>query len=458
MNTDFKLQSFAFNPAFKPVAQKQLTETPAVKNEVSTTQTETFTSSAPLKTPRAGSDMEQMLEDLRSNGVMPQLDESPQAQGKAQEKTLREPTSDYMSMMVESVKNDGLASNGAVHVQVNDNGTIALLDDSAFFAVPGMDAEQAMEEFKHQHHLDGDHKAGHDDHGTAGHSHGHSFKGDAHMAGHLGTEVVEKLGHAAHHATEATGHAVTHGTTEAMGHAVSEKAAAVGHHVSELAAHGSETAAEATDMSAAGLNVGKDVAHHMSTAMEIGLQVGTVGAGILAVPLTINGIKELKAGIKENDTEKKLEGVGGIAVGLRSASTATVMGGMLAGAGTLTTVASVASAGLGVVHAGIDTVLGIRDLKHGKKTEGLIKIGTGVAVAAAAVVGGLPLTIATIGMLGVKVGHKIYKHNQEKKAKAAAEEAAAQQQQTPVANANAGSQVATVTPTQVQAPNLQLKT
>ena len=454
MNTDFKLQSFAFNPAFKPVAQKQLTETPAVKNEVVTTATETFTSSAPLKTPRAGSDMEQMLEDLRSNGVMPPLDESPQVQEEVQEKTLREPTSDYMSMMVESVKNDGLASNGAVHVQVNDNGTIALLDDSAFFAMPGMNAEQAMEEFKHQHHLDGDHNSdGHDNHGTAGH--GHSFKGDVHMAGHLGTEVVEKVGHAAHHAVETTGHTIGHGTSEAVGHAVSEKAAVVSHHASELAAHGSETAAEATDMSAAGLNVGKDVAHHMSTAMEIGLQVGTVGAGILAVPLTMNGIKELKAGIKENDTEKKLEGVGGIAVGLRSASTATVMGSMLAGAGTLTTVASVASAGLGVVHAGIDTVLGIRDLKHGKKTEGLIKIGTGVAVAAAAVVGGLPLTIATIGMLGVKVGHKIYKHNQEKKAKAAAEEAAAQQ--PPLANANTN--VNTVTPTpEVQVSNLQLKT
>ena len=454
MNTDFRLQSFAFNPAFKPVAQKALTSTPAVKNEVSTTPTESFTptSVAPLKTPRAGSDMEQMLEDLRSNGVMPQLDESPQAEEKVQEKTLREPTSDYMSMMVESVKSDRLASSGSVHIQVNDNGTIALLDDSSYFAMPGMNAGQAKEEFKHQHHLEGDHKAGHD-----GHGHGHSLKGDAHMAGHLGTEVVEKLGHAAHHATEATGHAVSHGTSEALGHAVSEKAAAAGHHMTEIAAQTSETAAEATDMSAAGLNMSKEVAHHMSTAMEIGLQVGTVGAGILAVPLTLNGIKELKAGIKEGDTEKKLEGVGGIAVGLCSASTATVMGGMLAGAETLTTVAGVASAGLGVVHAGIDTVLGIRDLAHGKKTEGLIKIGTGVAVAAAAVVGGLPLTLATIGMLGVKVGHKIYKHNQEKKAKAAAEEAAAQQPQ--VANANANSGVATVSSTaQLQVPNLQLKT
>jgi hypothetical protein len=90
-------------------------------------------------------------------------------------------------------------------------------------------------------------------------------------------------------------------------------------------------------------------------------------------------------------------------------------------------VAGVASAGLGVVHAGVDTVLGIRDLKHGKTTEGLIKLGTGVAVAAAAIAGGLPLTLTTVAMLGVKVGHKIYKGKQEKKAA----ELAAQQKSTP---------------------------
>lgn len=457
MNTDFKLQSFAFNPAFKPVAQKQSTQTPVVNNEVTVTPTESFTSTL-LKTPRPGSDMEQMVEDLRNNGVMPQpqLDE---VAPKVEEKTLREPTSEYMQMMVDSIKNDGSLGAGSMHVQVNDNGTIALLDDSAFFSMPGLSSEQSAEEFRHQHHLPG---KDHESHGTHG-DHGHGFKGDAHMAGHLGTEVVEKLGHAAHHATDAaahgTGEAVSHAVSEkaaAVGHALSEKASAVGHHMTEVANHATETAAEATDMSAAGLNMSKEAAHHMSTAMEAALQVGTVGAGILAIPLTINGVKELKAGIKENDIEKKLEGAGGIAVGLRSGATATVMGGMLAGAETLTTVAGVASAGLGVVHAGVDTVLGIRDLKHGKTTEGLIKIGTGVAVAAAAVVGGLPLTIATIGMLGVKVGHKIYKNSQAKKAKEAAEQAK-QQPQPQVESASSG-QGAAVTPVLPSTQNVQLKT
>jgi hypothetical protein len=410
LNTNFQLQSFAFAPALNKTGQTVKTETapstvqPEAKPSTSSPR-ETFVPSGGLKTPRAGSDMAQMLEDLQANGVLPEpQSESPASQaGEGSPRRLREPTSDYMQMMVDSVQNEGALGSDFVQLSVNNNGVITLLDDS-HFSPPSE--------------------------GTAQHPHGHDhgFKGDLLMGGHLGTEVIEKIGHAAHHgaghaAAEVSHHAAAHGAGQAVGHAAAKKASLM----SEVVAHSAKSGSEASQASVAGLHLGKEAAHHMSTAMEAALQVGTVGAGLLAVPLTINGVKELSAGIKENDTEKKLEGVGGIAVGLRSGATATVMGGMLTGAETLTTVAGVASAGLGVVHAGVDTVLGIRDLKHGKTTEGLIKLGTGVAVAAAAIAGGLPLTLTTVAMLGVKVGHKIYKGKQEKKAA----ELAAQQKSTP---------------------------
>ncbi len=316
-------------------------------------------------------------------------------------------------------------------------------------------------------------KAHDDGHGHAAHGHGHGFKEDGLLGGHMGTEIIEKLGHNAHHAaTEAVGHgateAVGHGTakvaseaashstakvaTEAVSHgtakAAAESTAKVGAkvaaeggakvaaqgaskaaaHGAEVAQHGLSTASEAADATTAELaTIGHEAAHHLSTAMEVALGVGTVGAGLLAVPLTINGVKELKHGIKEKNTEKILEGVGGIAVGTRSAATAAVMGGMLTTSEVVGQVAGAAATTLtplGLVHAGVDTVLGVRDLTKGKTTEGLLKIGTGVAIGAAAVVGGLPLTVAAIGMLGIKVGHKIYTKVQQNKAATGGEAAA----------------------------------
>lgn len=421
MNTNFQLQSSAFAPALNRAGEK--TSPPVARDEATpptTTPAEVFTPSVSRKAPRAGSDMAQMLEDMEANGVLPKAETSV-AQVEETKPELREPRSEYMQMMVDSVRAEQALGSNLVQVAVNNNGSIALLDDSQFSNVSHGDvAPQEIQPGKQKPH-------GSEEHGHEA-GHGHGYEGDALMAGHLGTEVVEKVAHAAHHgAGHATSEVASH-AGEAIGHATSEKAAGLGSHLSEVASHAAEASAETTGATAAGLHVGKEAAHHLSTAMEAALQVGTVGAGLLAIPLTINGVKELNAGMKENDTEKKLEGVGGIAVGLRSGATATVMGGMLAGAETLTTVAGVASAGLGVVHAGVDTVLGIRDLKHGKKTEGLIKIGTGVAVAAAAIAGGLPLTLTTVAMLGVKVGHKIYQARQEKKAAA---QAAQQQQQVP---------------------------
>lgn len=467
MDTSFKVPSFVFKPVTQANQKPPVVQNNQVQNqtEVKNTPTESFTFSTPLKVAREGSDMAQMVDDLQNNGVIPQSQAETVAP-KAEEKKLREPANDYMAQMVDSIKTDAMAGADSLHVQVNSNGTISLLDDSAYFALPGHNAKEAAEEFKHQYsHLPGlQHASEKEGHAVSTQGHGHhdkGFKEDGLLGGHMGTEVVEKLGHSAHHAVEVSSEGVGHVTTEAAGHGsakiateaashgtakvaaegASHGAAKAGAHGTELMAHGAETATETADATAAGLKTVANNAHHLSAGLEIALGVGTVGAGLLAVPLTYNGVKELKHGIKEKDTEKILEGVGGIAVGTRSAATAAVMGGMLTTSEVVGQVAHVASATLtplGLVHAGVDTVLGVRDLTKGKTTEGLLKIGTGAAIGAAAVIGGLPLTLTALAMLGAKVGHKIYTKVQDKKKARVAEEEAVKQQQQQQPQANAG--------------------
>ncbi len=442
MNTDFKLQSFAFNPAFSKVGSKTQTQTPVIKSEVKTDSTpgESVTLSTSLKTPRAGSDMAQMVEDLQNNGVLPQSETSlPKEEPKPK---LREPSSEYMQMMVDSVRGDQSLGSQSVHVSVNNNGAIALLDDSQFFSSTLSNSVKMAEEQGEFASSPGGqaHEKGH------GHGHGHGFKEDALLGGHMGTEVIEKIGHNAHHAvthtaSEATNHAVSEGLGHGAAKIAATKVAAHGSEVAtnatHLAHHGAETLSETANATSTGaLHVTGETAHHLSTGLEIALGVGTVGAGILAVPLTVNGVNELSAGIKEKDTDKILEGVGGIAVGTRSAATAVVMSGMLTTSEVVGQIANVASSTLtplGLVHAGVDTVLGVRDIRKGKKTEGWLKVGTGVAIGGAAVIGGLPLTITALVMLGVKVGHKIYTSAQEKAAAKLEAQHSQEQQQQPVA-------------------------
>jgi hypothetical protein len=383
--------------------------------------------------------MAQMVEDLQSQGVIPQAETVPP---QAEKKALREPTSDYLSMMVDSIQSDKSLGSSSVHVAVNSNGSIALLDDTQF--LPGLNQAAAKEQV---HEPLGQETHGHQTHG---HGHGHGFKEDGLLGGHIGTEIVEKLGHNAHHAvshgtSEALNHGVAkiagHGTAKAAGHGASEIAGhgaskvaahgaseAAGHGAAKIAAHGSEAAqsaveltqhgAETANATTASLKTVSDNAHHLSAGMEVALGVGTVAAGVLAVPLTINGIKELKSGIKEKNTEKIIEGAGGIAVGARSAGTAAVMAGMLTTSEVVGQIAGVAATTLtplGIFHGLADVALGGMEIYDGKPVSGAIKATTGLAIGAAAVIGGLPLTVLALGMVGVKVGHKIYNNIVEKK-------------------------------------------
>lgn len=360
-----------------------------------------------------------------------------------------------MADMLENIENAKMAGG---EVTIGDNGTLLVLDGSSFI---DNQIEEAIvvDRAKQQ---SGQVEDGQGE--TKGHDHGHGHGGDSAMGGHLGTEVVEKMGHHAHHATSAAGHgkaevltqAVTHGKAEAVGHAAAAKGhiAHVAHDASGAAAQASETLASTSealgDVAQAGQQAhiettpgiaheavkhGKDAAHHLSTGMETALQVSAGASFGVGAYMLYSGGKEFVAGVKEKSGEKIAEGVGQVFVGARSLAATAVMGAMSVSAETTVGAAFAAvapAAGklltpLGVLHGAIDVGLGVKDIATGKdKIGGALKIGFGAAVAAGAAIGGIPLTVAAIGALGAKVGYGIYKGRKEKKA---AKEAAAQQQQ-----------------------------
>ena len=383
-----------------------------------------------LSTPRPGSDMADMLENIEASKLAGgELKSSPNG-------TL-------------FVTQDGLISYGSPETQQGKAEEKPQTLEQMLASV----AAEATAQKKTESH-------GHE------HPHGHSKHGeDAAMGGHLGTEVVEKVGHHAHHApahvdghavAEASGHAKGHATAEAAGtakghgsHSVAEATGtakghgghalteAVGHAKSQGASHAGELVGDAVQASQSGAHGlaevheatseaakhGAEVGHHLSTGLTTALGASAVASGGIGAYMLYAGGKELAHGVKEKDGEKIAEGVGGLAVGARSVAAGTVMASMASGSGVLADVASVATqtlTPLGLVHGAVDVGLGVKDLVKGDKVDGLIKVGFGTTVIAGALVGGIPLTIAALGMLGLKVGRGIAK---ARKAKNAAQQA-----------------------------------
>jgi hypothetical protein len=153
-----------------------------------------------------------------------------------------------------------------------------------------------------------------------------------------------------------------------------------------------------------------------STAMDFALKGASVASGALVVPLVWLGAKKLKEGVKEGDLDKKLEGGNTLAIAARSGATAaTLASGASQTLSTLGQVASVAAPVLGVGTAAVDGILGIREIKKGKKTDGLLRIGFALSVGAAAVGAGPVATIATAGFLAARVTRKIHEVRQNRK-------------------------------------------
>lgn len=345
--------------SFVPTLANSLTVAPPpAKSE------ETQAPTKPLATPRPGSDMALMLEDMEA------------------------------------------AKLAGGEIKANANGTLAIFEE------PLVPSFQSYEKSSPE---------------TAHHSHGHGKSHDALLGGHLGTEMVEQVGHKAHYAgahgaseiKSQAGHAVS-GAKSHAGHAVSEAKSQAGHALGEAKSEGlSELSSEAAKH-------GAEVAHHLSTGLQVALGASAAASVGLGGVMLYTGGKELAHGIKEKDGEKIAEGVGGLAVGTRSLAAATVMTSMVSGSSAVAQAASVASAALtplGLVHGAIDIGLGVKDLVKGDKVDGAIKMGFGSAVIAGALATGsalaLPLTGVALGILGVKVGRGIYKANQAKKQAAA---------------------------------------
>lgn len=265
------------------------------------------------------------------------------------------------------------------------------------------------------------------------HEHGHvsEHKKNAHLGGHLATEVVEKIGHGAHHgAGEISGHAagkVASGVGPGLGEVKGEIAGAVaeakGHAVGvkmELTGSLLDVKSNAVENASGAAGHAGEVAHHISTGLATALAGAAAVSGGIGGIMLYHGGKELAHGVKEKSAELVAEGVGGLAVGARSVAAAAVMANMTGvGSSTLGAVAGVAAqtlTPLGVLHGAIDVGLGVKDIVKGEdRVGGMLKVGFGGAVIAGALVGGIPLTLTALGVLGAKVTHSVIKANKARK-------------------------------------------
>lgn len=429
--------------------QKARTDKPAGKvSETTSSQSQQIETFTPSATPTVSES-----KTVESKGPELQVESKPK----------REPRSGSdMDIMIADIETAKMAG-GELHL--GGNGTLVVMDTPSYFQ-NRVEEEILQDQAAHKAH---------------GHGHEYKHHNDSALGGHLGTEVVEKVGHHAHHAAShavaevkaGAGHLAAEAKTQGVAQAVGSQADNLAHSAAEAAetvattgtstAHGVDALTEMVgDSAQAGQQAqmqathatsetagklaehGGEAAHHLSTGLTTALGVSAAASGGLGAYMLYAGGKELSHGIKEKDGEKVAEGVGQLAVGTRSLAAGTVMAGMADIGGEV--VKQVASAAgtvltpLGLLHGGIDIGLGVKDMVTGKdKVGGALKVGFGTAVAAGAVFGGIPLTVAAIGLLGAKMTHSIVKSRKAKKAaeqSAAAEQAPTQPQALPQAEAS----------------------
>lgn len=296
------------------------------------------------KSPRPGSDMDQMVQDLERTGALPkQVEASPQR-----------PAPRKGSDMAQMLTDIDAANTSFKHAnaQVGANGTLVLLEESspAVALTKSNNKNTAPSQGKTDDALSGT--------GVA-------------------IEGVEQVGNNLSSVAEVAGEVMDQGSQ-----VVSQSAKALG-----------------------------------ATTMDTALQVASLASGALVVPLIYRGTKELKNGIKEGDLDKKLEGGNSIAIGARSGATAVTLAGESSKlASGLGEVASFAAPALGIATAAVDGVLGVREIRKGKKLDGLLRIGFALSVGAAAAGAGPVATAATAGFLVARVGRKIADVRRERKA------------------------------------------
>ncbi len=190
--------------------------------------------------------------------------------------------------------------------------------------------------------------------------------------------------------------------------------AETGAHGAESITHAAHTAAIASQHGEA-LSPASDMVQGSSclgSSVSASLIAGVVGSSLVAAGMTALGVHTISEGVRSKDGEKVLEGTGETFLGAKSAAAALSMAGHGA-EGALATAAHLAHAALmplGLAHGAIDVTLGGKKIAHWIKhhdrsalIEGCLEVGQGIAIAAAAVGGGLPAIAIASAFLGGKM-------------------------------------------------------
>ena len=385
----------------------------------------------PLRTPRPGSEMAEMLETLE------QAKERHRAVGNDLEKAVLsdiKATGGVVFMRDEepvreqpqhSATIDGFLTQflpASAHAKHAPNNAMM----GGHLGIEG--GEQVLHHMSHA----GDHAVG-----AVG---GHAAEVASHAAGVKG-HTLEVASHAATvkgHAAEVTSHAAT-----VKGHA-----AEVASHATEVKGHAAEVASNAASAKGYAAETAQEIANsqidvasshtaeaaqHASTAMEVASGVLGAASGGLGAVMIYFGLKDVKKGIKEKDVEHGLEGVGNVAVGARSVAAGTILASHAVHAPVLAEIAGVAKSTLGplgVIHGGIDAGLGVKDIVVGVRDgdrdqviKGGLNVGMGSALIATAALGAGPIGLAVAGgFLVGKVAHSVIAHRRQAREAAAGTE------------------------------------
>lgn len=380
-----------------------------------------------LKQARPGSDMAQMVQDLKDNGVL--------AEAKQEKPPLRTPRpGSDMAQMLEDIQNP----TGQQRIITGDNGvTLTVLEDVSSVPDPPEKPLQPKATSKSEKPEEG------------------QAVGAVQTAQDM-NDLADGLLQSASPAQEITG-------------SVSEAIATTGADTTEASAptleallqtQGGEATQSTAEMASEGLST---AAPELNQGLQVGMLAAAGASLVLAPFLLVGGVKKFITGRKQRKvaalttklagrakertqspevrelaesalkraeitksegTDNLLKGTGTTLMGARSLLAAATTSGLVTGTQLVgPAISGALLAGSGVVAGGIDVVLGVRDIARGKTLKGSLGIGFGVAVGAVALGAGVPALIATGALLLGKIGVGLKERKEAKKAAEAAQQA-----------------------------------
>lgn len=225
----------------------------------------------------------------------------------------------------------------------------------------------------------------------------HDHKGNGMLGGHLGLEG---------------GHHLTKYLSEARAGLLAIKA-----NTNQAASDGLDTALNKVSPMTCSPH---EAAAHV--AMSTGLQAATAAvggaSGILGLMLLKSGIEDVAHAIQHKEIEHGIEGANAALVGTRSVAAGIATAGhLIHSSAFITQAATIASSTLtplGVIHGSIDAGLGVKDVVQGIRHDdayqigkGVLSVGLGSSLVAAAVGAGLPAILVAGAFLIGKVVHAV---------------------------------------------------